>query len=57
MGLQGATRGYYELQEVTMSDRGLKGFQGDTEGYKRLHDVTNARYLVPRPYNSNLQFR
>ena len=40
-----------------MSDRGLKGFQGDTEGYKRLHDVTNARYLVPRPYNSNLQFR
>ena len=36
---------------------GLKGFQGDTEGYKRLHDVTNARYLVPRPYNSNLQFR
>ena len=52
--LLGVTKSYKRLQGVTGAE---KGFQGDKEGYKGLHDVKNARYLVPRPYNCNLQFR
>ena len=39
MGIQGVTRGYWELEGVT---GGYKGLQGVTRGYKGLQGVTRS---------------
>ena len=40
--LQGATRGYRELQRVTIGCSGNRKLQGFTEGYKGLQGVTEG---------------